>query len=456
LRFLSKHDFFGVGRPIVSASAPGRLDVMGGIADYSGSLVLEMPIRERTTVWAAARKDGLWRAFSREAAKSGLAAVVQARTTDLKTPAKARKFLSQTPRTRWAAYVLGCVPFLLSEKKMPPGGADLYLESEVPLSKGLSSSASAEVAAMAALGKLFNLRFVKTELPTLCQKAENLVAGAPCGLMDQLTSYLGKRDRLLPILCQPDRVMEPVAIPRGIHLAGVDSGVLHWVGGSSYSEVRAAAFMGYSLIALQSGAKPKDLLRARKTGDASGLPFSGYLARLKPDVFSARFEGALPEKMKGRDFLGLAVSIDLVTEVKPGTTYRILAATRHPIEENARVNRFKDLLASLARIKGAGKKREVLAEMGELMFRSHASYGACGLGEPVTDALVEEARKAGPERGVYGAKITGGGSGGTACFLLEGNKGLSTLRRIVALTLKGPKPFLSLGSSDGGRWTKSF
>ncbi len=452
MKFHTRAEFFGKRRKVVSASAPGRLDVMGGIADYSGSLVLEMPIRERTVVWAANREDSKWRVFSREAAEAGLAPLVEASTADLEEPGKARKFFHKNPKNSWAAYALGCVPLLIAEKKLRASGADLFLTSEVPFSKGLSSSASVEVAAMAAMGKLFRLSFGKTELPLLCQKVENLVAGAPCGLMDQLTCYLGKKDMLLPILCQPDKLQEPVAIPKGISFVGLDSGVRHRVGGTQYSEVRAAAFMGYSLIALQAGAKPKDLRNAKKTGNISHLPYGGFLARITPDDFQARFLRTLPEIMKGKDLLKIACSIDLVTEVKPGVVYRVLAATRHPVFENARVNSFKNLLVTLDRTKETGKKREILGNMGDLMFQSHASYGACGLGEPVTDALVEEAWSAGSEKGIHGAKITGGGSGGTVCFLVEGRKGLDAVRRIAAKILKTHRPFMTTGSSDGGRW----
>jgi galactokinase len=440
-------NFFGPDRRVASASAPGRLDVMGGIADYSGSLVMEMPIRERTCVFAAKRHDGVWRVLSREAGFR------EAKTRDLSNPARARAFLTQNPKTSWAAYVLGCVPFLL-KKDIPRGGADLYVRSEVPMAKGLSSSAALEVASMAALGKLFKIRFGETELPVLCQKVENLVVGAPCGLMDQLTCYLGRKDRLLPILCQPHFVSPPVAVPKGVYFVGVDSGVRHRVRGSSYSDVRAAAFMGYSLIAMREGAKCADLQRARKKKDASALPYQGYLARVFAPLVKSRYLSVLPRRMKGRDFLKKAVSIDLVTQVKPDVIYRVRPCTEHPIYENFRVNLFKALLEQLSRSRNPARKRQILGWMGNLMVESHASYGACGLGEPVTDAIVRAARKAGPKKGVYGAKITGGGSGGTVCLLVEGRKGLKEVCRIASRALKGRNPFIVSGSSDSARWRK--
>src|SRR5690606_38985423 len=64
--------FFGPNRRIVQASSPGRLDVMGGVADYSGSLLLQMPIQERTYVFMAERNDGRLRVHSRNAEAAGL------------------------------------------------------------------------------------------------------------------------------------------------------------------------------------------------------------------------------------------------------------------------------------------------------------------------------------------------------------------------------------------------
>src|SRR6185312_7106864 len=66
---------------------------------------------------------------------------------------------------------------------------------------------------------------------------------------------------------------------------------------------------------------------------------------------------------------------------------------------------------------------DVAGRVGALMYESHASYSACGLGSQGTDRLVVLARDAGPARGVFGAKITGGGSGGTVALLTRSSAG---------------------------------
>ena len=101
-----------------------------------------------------------------------------------------------------------------------------------------------------------------------------------------------------------------------------------------------------------------------------------------------------------------------MTRVQPDREYAVRQATAHPVYENARVTRFAELLGRLR--PGAN---DVAREMATLMSESHASYGACGLGSEGTDRLVELVRRAGADSGLFGAKITGGGSGGTVAVL---------------------------------------
>ena len=144
----------------------------------------------------------------------------------------------------------------------------------------------------------------------------------------------------------------------------------------------------------------------RILAEAAG-PRGGYLANFTAAEFS-QFEHWLPEEMEGAEFLKRYGGIDdTATAVLPGRRYPVRRAAAHPVGEQARVDRFAHLLGELAR------QRDVAPELGQLMYGSHQSYGACGLGSEGTDRLVELVRAAGPERGLFGAKITGGGSGGT-------------------------------------------
>lgn len=410
--------FFKKTQIIYTASAPGRMDVMGGIADYSGSWVLQMPIREQTSAKVAFREDGLLRVFSKNIESSfeiPLVELPQEYTT-------AHDMFSQNKEVSWAAYPVGCLIVLANEKGISlTQGIDLYLQSEVPIGKGVSSSAALEIATMRALQKLFSLEFQGTEMTVLAQMAENLVAGASCGLMDQLASAYGQPGHLLPIQCQPDRLLPLIPMPKGIHFVGLDSGVRHAVSGASYVDVRTAAFMGYSIIAAAEGIRGKTLVKAAR----KELPFNGYLCNISVGIFEEKYRNCLPVSITGADFLEKYGGIvDPITEVDPSKIYQIRNCTQHPVFENERVLEFMELLRQPT-LSDTGFQR-----LGELMYQSHESYSACGLGNNRTDKLVDMVDSAGTASGVFGAKITGGGSGGTVCVLCRGEEGVATAKRI--------------------------
>ncbi len=451
--------FFGQGREVFLASAPGRLDVMGGIADYSGSLVLQLPIRERTPVALALRDDGIVRVRSEFSRRDSATKECTVPLKDLSCVSydRARKLLSDIPGGDWAAYAIGCVLVLMKENLVQISGVDILIDPGVPIGKGVSSSAALEVAVMAALAKACKVKLERLELPILAQMAENHVVGAPCGLMDQLATYLGEADRLLPILCQPDRLFPALPIPPRVHFVGIDSGVRHAVSGASYSDVRMAAFMGYTIIARREGTRKKEIKTARRDGDWSRLPYGGYLANIPPSLFETTYRNLLPERITGKAFLEkYGDTIDCVTSIDPRQTYSVRACAAHPVYECFRVSTYASLLKSLsARKMPESDRKECLTALGELMFQSHASYSACGLGNFVTDELTESVRSAGPERGVFGARITGGGCGGTVCVLCHGRKGVETAKTIARVNAKKYQidPVVFTGSGDGARCT---
>jgi len=408
------------------ASAPGRLDVMGGIADYSGSLVLQMPVRQQTTVRISLRTDFICNINSETSTGEKLSASLDYRTL-LKNGKPDEVYARAVLKHAWVAYIVGCAIMLQKSKNINFTGADFDIHSEVPLGKGVSSSASLEVATMKALSKAYQLSFSGTELPVLAQQVENKIVGAPCGLMDQLASSFGEHGKLLPIVCQPDKIAEPITIPSDVSFIGIDSGIRHSVGGASYGDVRCAAFMGYSIILNSFGVTKEDIGHAKQRGDFSALPYRGYLCNISVSEFERKFQSLLPATVKGKDFLELyGVSIDTVTSVNEDTIYPVLQSAAHPVYENERVNTFMQLLMD---INISTEKQKQLQTMGELMYQSHESYSRCGLGSERTDEIVA-IMKAHESSGIAGAKITGGGSGGTVCALAVGEKGKETVKKI--------------------------
>jgi len=442
-------DFFSTNGSIISATAPGRMDVMGGIADYSGSLLLQMPIKQTTTVNIQMRDDGVFNFRTQITKNKTEDFTIHISDVKDRSLEEAGMIIRSLKGGDWAVYVLGCFLVLQKEKSIALTGANVFIESKVPWGKGVSSSAALEVATMNALNHLYQLSLGKEELAVLAQMAENLVAGAPCGLMDQLSSHLGQKNKLLPLICQPHQVDKAISIPRGINFSGIDSGVRHAVSGASYSDVRAAAFMSYTIIALNEGATVEELEQARTSGDWDKLPFKGFLANIPVPVFEEKYLSLLPEEILGKDFLSrYKVSIDPVTTIDEQKNYKPLVCGSHPVYENARVSEFKTLLKNF---KKQGDKQASLIQMGNLMMKSHESYSAVGLGNEYTDKIVEMIRDAGPARGVFGARVSGGGNGGTVCILSYDKEGKNTVKEIYHKykQIKKQKLFFFSGSSHG-------
>jgi len=448
-----RRDFFArdSGQPVLVARAPGRLDVMGGIADYSGSLVLQMPLAVAT--WVAVQADDTSNAIviETDAGDGDAGRRVSIPLAELLPPepldyARARALLTGDPARAWSAYVAGALVVLHRLHGRPlRHGARVLVRSEVPIGKGVSSSAALDVAAFEALAALAGVAVDDRQLALAAQMVENLVVGAPCGVMDQMTAACGRRDHLLALLCQPAEIVGHLALPPGLEVFGIDSGIRHAVSGADYGSVRTAAFMGYRIVAAAAGLTARPVAAGRVAIDDHA--YDGYLANVPPPVWQRRFRDAVPERLDGAAFLDrYQGTTDVVTAVDPARSYAVRAATEHPIYEHARVMRFRDILA------GGAASADARAELGELMFASHASYSACGLGSDGTDRLVELARAAGPAAGIHGAKITGGGSGGTVVVLATA--GRRAIIEAIADRYRaetGRQPTVFSNSSDGAR-----
>jgi L-arabinokinase len=411
---------FEPGKKVTVARAPGRLDVMGGIADYSGSLVLQHTIAEATFAAVQAIDEPVIHVVS--LGRPSYSMPLERLGYD-----EAQTFFQRSPENHWAAYVVGLFLVLMHELQVTFScGARIVISSDVPEGKGVASSAALEAAVMQAICGAFEIRLEPRNMALLCQKAENRVAGAPCGVMDQMTCICGEANTLLALRCQPAELEAPVALPDELGLWGIDSGERHAVGGSDYASVRAGAFMGYRIIMENDPACPS------------------YLANVTPSEFEREFLGHLPEEMRGDEFLArYSNTTDPVAKVDPARVYKIRRPAAHPVYEHHRVKMFRQLLLSPA-------SEEQRTMLGELMYQSHGSYSACGLASRATDLIVSLVRAEGPANGVYGARITGGGSGGTVAVLGRSDA-YPIIRRIVEAYEKqiGYRPYVFSGSSDG-------
>jgi galactokinase len=392
--------FFTAGEIWVTR-VPARLDVMGGIADYSGAHVCEAVLGRGVLMALQSRTDRTLRIRTMQAGMRALPIETRVPLDYFKSGdglsgyAEVRALCQANPLANWASYIVGSIFTLLKEESIKlPYGFNLLLLSAVPMNVGIGSSAAVEIGTLSSLNAYLGLNLSPSRIARLGQMAENHVVGAPCGIMDQIAITSGRQGCLTHILCRPGEVKGEIQIPAGTGFVGINSMVRHSVAGSPYSDTRVGAFMGKKII---------NDLRA-KTGRA---PLD-YLTEISTTELQ-QYASEIPEMILGSSFLSQhKTHDDPVTKISPDATYHVAGPTRHPVEENERVLRFMDAL----REAGAGDE-QTLITAGECMYGAHQSYRSnCHLSTDEVDFLVEAVRQRGSEKGLYGAKITGGGTGG--------------------------------------------
>jgi L-arabinokinase len=393
--------FFAAGEIRVTR-VPARLDVMGGIADYSGANVCEAVLGRGVLMALQARTDRTLRIRTMQAGMKALPIETRVPLDYFKSGegltsySEIRALCQANPIANWASYIVGSIFTLLKEEPVKlPYGFNLLLLSAVPMNVGIGSSAAVEIGTLSCLNSYLGLNLSPSRIARLGQMAENHVVGAPCGIMDQIAITSGREGCLTHILCRPGEVKGEVQIPKGTGFVGINSMVRHSVAGSPYSDTRVGAFMGKKIIndiRARTGRAPLDYLT-----ELSVKELQQYAAEIPDEILGSAFL----EKHKTHD--------DPVTKISPDATYHVAGPTRHPVEENERVLKFMDALRA-----AKDGNEQALVTAGECMYGAHQSYrGNCHLSTEEVDFLVEAVRQRGVKCGLYGAKITGGGTGGT-------------------------------------------
>jgi len=397
--------FFNSGEVWVGR-VPARLDVMGGIADYSGANVCEAVLGGGMLMALQPRTDRTMRIRTMQMGRRSLPVETRIPLDYLTAGdsvgdySQIRELCQSNPLVSWAAYIGGSIFTLLKEESINlPFGFSFLLLSGVPMNVGIGSSAAVEIGTLSCLNAYLGLNLSGARLARLAQMAENYVVGAPCGIMDQIAVASGRSGKLTHILCRPGQIVSEVEIPPGTGFVGISSMVRHSVAGNPYANVRIGAFMGKKII---------NEIRAR-----TGRSALNYLTEITTAEWQSEFQSQMPETLLGSEFLShYKTHDDPVTTIQPDATYRVAGPTRHPIEENERVLGFITALRAAAQGDHAA-----CTAAGEAMYRAHDSYrDNCHLSVPEVNFLVDAVRKRGPENGLYGAKITGGGTGGTVAI----------------------------------------
>jgi galactokinase len=241
-------------------SAPGRVNLMGEHTDYNDGLVLPIALPQRTHARASLRDDGILVVSS--ASAPGVVRVPVAQIGP-GTPAG------------WASYVAGVVWALRGAGHDVPG-LTVHITSEVPVGAGLSSSAALECSVAAALSDLLGLGLLaddtgRAELGRLCQLAENEIAQAPTGGMDQAIAMRGLAGHALFLDCRDGSARQVPFDPEahGLRLLVVDTRAKHALVDGQYAARRDACVEAARTLGVPSlrDAEMVDI-DARLTGSA--------------------------------------------------------------------------------------------------------------------------------------------------------------------------------------------
>jgi galactokinase len=204
--------------------APGRVNLIGDHTDYHDGLVLPLTVDRDCVIAARPRDDSR----------------VTIRSVELTGAVDVAADGGDEPGTvepAWGRYVAGIVR-TLADTGRAPAGVDAVLSSTVPVGSGLSSSAALEVAVALALTDAAEFELPVPELAQVCQRGEHLATGVPSGVMDQLVALLGRAGHASLIDCRTFAA-EPIALPDGLAVLVVHSGLPRALAGSGYAERRA-------------------------------------------------------------------------------------------------------------------------------------------------------------------------------------------------------------------------
>ena len=212
--------------PILVRS-PGRINIIGEHTDYNEGFVMPAAINKAIYVAISKREDNEIHLFSESYQQFDISSIDNLKQSE----------------NSWANYILG-VADQLKERGYKLGGFNFYIDGDVPLGAGLSSSAAVECATGFALDQLFSLSVPKMDIALIAQKAEQTFAGVNCGIMDQFASVFGKKDHAIMLDC---RSMKHIYIPLkldGYKLLLLNTNVKHALSDSAYNKRRAQCEQG--------------------------------------------------------------------------------------------------------------------------------------------------------------------------------------------------------------------
>jgi galactokinase len=338
--------------------APGRANLMGEHTDYNEGLVLPFALAKGVTAAAAARDDGLLVLRSKQVPDEAVTVPL-----DSLAPGTVRG---------WAAYPAG-VAWSLRAAGYPVRGASVDVDSDLPVGAGVSSSAALECSVALALCSLSGLTVPRAELAGIAKRAENEFVGAPTGIIDQSAALLCEQGHAMLLDCGTHRAAQVPFLPAaaGAMALIIDTRVTHALVSGDYAARRAEC---------EEAARR---LRARALGSVTDL---GRLSEIGDPVLRRRARHVITDCARARAMSAALLAGD-----------------------------YEDRAAGADGRHAAGRAAEVYRFLGKSLTEGHASLrDDFEVSWPEADVAVEVAMAT----GAYGAKMIGGGFGGSVLALV--------------------------------------
>ena len=327
--------------PEITVRAPGRVNLIGEHVDYQGGYVFPIAIDKYIYFAGKKRSDGIIKIYSYN--------YRQIYETEIGN-------ITYTEEFPWANYLLGVFKF--SGERI--SGANIVFGGNIPVGSGLSSSAAVEIATASFIQKLTGKIFEPLRVIEIAKRAENEFVGVPCGIMDQFSSYLCKKNYGLLLNCKT---------------------------------------LDYQYIPLNLGNYKILLVDTKKERK---LVSSEYNKRVESvnNVLEV-----IKKKKKDVELL-VDVSKDMLEKIKGEIDELSFKRALHIIEENGRVLKSVEFL-----------KNGDIESFGNLLYKSHESLkNLYEVSCEELDLIVDFSKN---YKGAIGARLTGAGFGGCAIVIID-------------------------------------
>ncbi|MBO0819507.1 MAG: galactokinase [Nocardiopsaceae bacterium] len=350
----------GARRPVNGVwFAPGRANLMGEHTDYNEGLVLPFALAQGVTAAVTARDDGLLVMRSKQVSGD-----VTVPLSDL-SPAAVRG---------WAAYPAG-VAWALRSADVPVPGATIEVDSDLPVGAGVSSSAALECAVALGLCEISGASMSRRALAAVARQAENEFVGAPTGIIDQHASLLCQAGHVMLLDCATRSITQVPFCPSAAGVAAliIDTRVTHALVSGEYGRRRA---------------------QCEEAARQLGVPFLGQVTsvsvaeRLDDPVLRRRARHVVSDSLRVRE---IASALGGADEATGGAAW----AGRPDMPNKPDISCY--------------------IYLGELLTEAHVSLrDDFEVSWPEADTAVRTAIEA----GAYGARMIGGGFGGSVLALV--------------------------------------